>query len=414
MRGTEHVHCLIAVANDGIECSDMLNKNNTEHGKQRQRIVKDLIKNVATANLIKKVQIENDTIENENNVQYEESFNFLPDSTYFDDLEDPRRAPFNGSLDYSTVINHTDGTIKYNCPIVQKQSRGLQIANQMHRCVKKTCCKYNHKNDNTCRFAFPVPENACLCNDVMIKVKKDKKNRTKAKAITCRNNAHLNPIYVSALVTAAWGGNVDCQYVYSDSGAAEYAASYASKAEDPDMSNMVKVFIKGMGYIQNPTTRDVIKQAMESVMKSQQVSTVQVCKYLLNLEFVKCSRTFISVNPLPFAKLNKTLITKKVVLQNMIDTDEAIAKGPNSQIGRRRNYHTFVDQQRHIHGECNVTFYSYLSTYGSATVATTAALKKRKNEIPYHNPKLLAPLLTISEISGINYLLSLGTLTNHL
>jgi hypothetical protein len=53
--------------------------------------------------------------------------------TYFADAEDPRRLPFDPSLDY-----HRDAA-GFRDPRVQNLYRNLQIANQMHKCCFMPC-----------------------------------------------------------------------------------------------------------------------------------------------------------------------------------------------------------------------------------------------------------------------------------
>jgi hypothetical protein len=354
MRGTEHVHGLLSIKHDGISSGDIVDEVDADS----QQKVKKLVASVITARL--------EPSESNSQVQadYENSYNFCPGADFYSDENDPRRKPFNFVCDPPRDYSRDEATGLLNHIKIQSQYRALQIANQVHRCTNtcwKNCSKYQARE---CRFYYPVPQEYCSELDVVIRVDKDKKNRKRIRAMAPRNNGNLNPNFVSALLTCAWGGNVDCQYIYSDSGAAEYAASYASKAEDPDAEVLLKLFIRGMDRFENPTDLDAIKVSMESVMRSQQVGTVQACKFLLGLKFVKSNRVVNNINPLPRDKINKTLVADPDVLATMDTNGDVVQKGVNSQLGRRGTYMKLVKHQReHFGGECNVTFFSFETSF---------------------------------------------------
>ena len=66
-----------------------------------------------------------------------------------------------------------------------------------------------------------------------------------------RNNANLNNCPVSPLLAIAHGGNIDLQYIHTTHGAAEYASSYSSKAESPDLQVLENMFVKKLSQALN-------------------------------------------------------------------------------------------------------------------------------------------------------------------
>jgi hypothetical protein len=123
-----------------------------------------------------------------------------------------------------------------------------------------------------------------------------------------RNNAHINPSFVSPLITCAHGGNSDIQLIMNSHGTAEYAAGYASKAEAPDQSRLQTIFIKAITNLHEKsfmiTDRQRLTVAAKSVIGSTQVGSVQAIYFILNQDFVISSRKVINVNP-RHGKFNK-------------------------------------------------------------------------------------------------------------
>ena len=156
----------------------------------------------------------------------------------FNNLNDPRRLRFDPLLDY----NRNDETLKFNDKNVQRLFRNQQLANQMHECCF-SCWKYD-RVCKVCRFNFPYVEDICDKDVTTIKIDKDKRNRKRVRALPPRNNAHINNGYVDPLITLAHNGNVDVQYIDNSYGACEYAASYSSKADEPDEKQLVKMFVR--------------------------------------------------------------------------------------------------------------------------------------------------------------------------
>ena len=295
MRGTPHVHSLVCIKHDGIgpETADGSDPFALE-------ALKKLIQNTITANLIPRQ--ENDITDLPDNIpdqllrrQEELQYNWLPHTQFFTDSNDPRREPFDPTLNYDV----SDMGMPLDMA-VQIKARRLQLANQIHRCCF-TCFKYCIGDDNICRFCFPwEKDKIASSSDVVIVKDKDKKHRVRLRVIPQRNNANINATFLSPLINCAHGGNSDIQFIMNSHGAAEYAAGYASKAEAPDQKKLQAIFIKTITQLQEQgpmiTDRERLNTAAKSVIGSTQVGSVQAIYFILNQDFVISSRQVIGTN----------------------------------------------------------------------------------------------------------------------
>ena len=103
------------------------------------------------------------------------------------------------------------------------------------------------------------------------------------------------------MITVAHGGNHDIQYIGNSVGAAEYVASYASKAEEPDKKVMANIYAKKIKYIDTSsvvTDRQQLYAVGSAILGSSPVGSVQAYYSLLGLKIVKSSRAVINLNPL--------------------------------------------------------------------------------------------------------------------
>jgi hypothetical protein len=117
-----------------------------------------------------------------------------------------------------------------------------------------------------------------------------------------RNNAYLNGTLHSSLLTIAHGGNHDIQYIGNTVGAAEYVASYASKAEEPDKKMMSSIYAKKIAYLVDRNSivsdRERLYSLGSAILASSPVGAVQACYVLLGLKVVKSSRQVLNLNSL--------------------------------------------------------------------------------------------------------------------
>ena len=184
----------------------------------------------------------------EDEVIKENGFDWNPHKEYFRDEVDPRRIRLDKYLDYNCKTD-VYGNVTFNSNQVHWRFRRLIIANQMHRCCF-TCWKYiNEGQALICRFAFPWLSTPITEPDTpKIHKDRDKKARLRVRAFPSRNNANINPFYAQPYMTLVHGGNVDIQWISNDVGAAEYAASYASKQDEADLKLVRKIVIRRYAY----------------------------------------------------------------------------------------------------------------------------------------------------------------------
>ena len=292
MRGTPHVHSLICVAHDGITSNSVESEDPIEQNK-----VKNLINNVVSANLIERVDTcDISEVDDINEImKIESKYDWNPHKNYFKDNNHPCRVPFMSNWDYTRDKNGVFADIN-----VKRHYRRLQIATQFHRCCF-TCFKYCFKHEQVCRFGFPWSSENCSFEPI-IRKDRDKKSRVRITVLPQRNNANLNGTLLNPLLAIAHGGNHDIQYISNSVGAAEYVASYASKAEEPDKKKLANIYSKKIAYLEelnsHVTDRQRLYAVGSAILGSSQVGSVQACYALLGLKFVKSSRDVVNVNPL--------------------------------------------------------------------------------------------------------------------
>jgi hypothetical protein len=277
---------------DGIDADTIDSEDIGEQNK-----VKNYLKNIVSANLVANVIADsNDTVVNSSEQELDTTdFLWNPCREYFCDEGHPCRVPFNPRLNYERSSDGVFADIN-----VQYQYRNLQIATQFHRCCF-TCFKYCFAHNQVCRFGFPWVTDGCIFEPI-IRRDRDKKSRIRVSVIPERNNAYLNGTLHSPLITVAHGGNHDIQYIGNSVGAAEYVASYASKAEEPDKKVMANIYAKKIKYIIDNsrvvTDRQRLYAVGSAILGSSPVGSVQACYSLLGLKIVKSSRAVINLNPL--------------------------------------------------------------------------------------------------------------------
>jgi len=315
------MHAMICIKKDGIDADDI------DSPGQRQDLVKNIIANTITANLVERghsdeSDLKGDEYDKDIQMLEELDFDFSPSKDYFHnahiicngsqateevtlDENDPRRLPFDESLNYRRTIKTTmTGEILedvFEDPRVQTQYRRLQLANQMHECCF-TCFKYCQTNKKVCRFNFPWSRQTSDSSNAVIFKDRDKKSRIRIRAFPPRNNANLNVTAVDPLLVIAHGGNHDLQYVDNAFGAAEYASSYAGKYEEPDSKLLRNIFLKKLAHLavlNAPVTdRQRLNAIANAIIESTHIGAPQCCYFLLGLDYVISSRSTIVVNTL--------------------------------------------------------------------------------------------------------------------
>jgi len=244
LRGTPHSHNIVCVSHDGVGMHDVMSDDTL-----RKNAVKAIVERTITSCLVdidECDETEMNRVRCGNGYGYERDYNFVPELTYFDDINDPRRHAFDPTRDYSRDAV----TQKFNDSSIATKYRHHQLANQMHVCCF-TCFKYEKKHGRKrCRFHFPFAY--CEeCNETHIVRDTDKRNRPRIRVLPKRNNGNLNTCWLSPLVPLAHGGNTDLQYISNTVGAAEYIASYISKAEEGDHKLMKNIITRKVAQLTN-------------------------------------------------------------------------------------------------------------------------------------------------------------------
>ena len=202
-------------------------------------------------------------------------------------VDDPRMLPFDATLDYR--INEDKQPKDRR---VHKLCRNLQLGSFMHRCCF-TCYKYNRKvrgvHEKTCRFSFPKNwiSSEAICKEIINL--RNGKRRTRVEAP--RNNHFLNSSMIDPLYHLGHGGNYDMQVLKGNvRGCAEYVASYALKAEQPDsqvVNNIItRLLTSRLKVTSNLTVRDKLRAVGEAMISSASVGSSQAIWFLLRQPFV--------------------------------------------------------------------------------------------------------------------------------
>ena len=324
----------------------------------------------------------------------------------FTDVEDPRRLPFDPSLNYT---RGEDGT--FQDARVQNLYRNLQLANQMHRCCF-TCWKYCF-HIKRCRFGYP----RCLCQlrallakegsgfsdlsdptkqamaEGYMRIRIDGNSRKRNVVEPAFNNAHLNNHAFSPLLFIAQRANMDIKYMEDNSGTVEYIGSYISKTEQPDFKKVGNIYIKKIAGItrlgKTATDLNKLNAVGNALIDSQVVGAPQMCFVLLGLPFVIFSRQVEVVNPLPQEEIRRKIIGSEA-RSFAAPEQSAVNIGATSHFGKRKAYSALIMLYAEKQWDCKVTYYALRTQY------TTSLIPKKP-------PKALRELdhpLAINETTG--------------
>jgi len=183
----------------------------------------------------------------------------------FDDANDPRRLPFDVSLDYSL---HSDGG--FADPRTQNLYRNYQLCNQIHDC-NFTCFKYCPRgSEQICRSLYPrdletlmpffrkqhpdVDDEAMLKviaqESGFLRVTRDAKSRVRIGIMPPFNNAHLNAHMSDPLLFIAHHGNCDVKQIVNSNGMSQYVGSYISKSEKPEFRKISNIFLRKLNGLE--------------------------------------------------------------------------------------------------------------------------------------------------------------------
>jgi hypothetical protein len=229
-------------------------------------------------------------------------------------------------------------------PEVHAHFRNVLLAVQMHHC-HKTCHKYGHCDD--CRFGAPWAPST----EVRLETSSDSKGRVRSKVTTPRNNRWVNRHCAQVQCVCAAAGNTDASFIGDRYGACVYCASYASKAEEPDCSKMASIIARALSLRVDPSAKDILRITINALLRSTTVGATQAAWHLLNLPFVRKTKTVVNVNTLPRSEISSRLRTISE-LKAAVEEDGAEATAgdtsPGTNIGRRFAYEALVKNQLDI------------------------------------------------------------------
>ena len=313
---------------------------------------------------------------------------------FFSDSEDPRRLPFDESLDY------TRDTRGFQDSRVQNLYRNLQIANQMHKCCF-TCFKYCFKN-YICRFGYPRslaalkkifeesfkefadPVKQGMDAGYMVH-KTDANGRKRSLVHSAFNNAHLNSHAYSPLLMIAQHANMDVKFMADRSGTVEYIGSYISKTEEPDFVKIGNIFVKRIAGISRSgkslTDLQKLNAVGNALIDAQVVGAPQMCFLLIGLPFVKFSRPVEVINPLHRSNIRIKVLNS--VERQFVSTEvSALSAGLSSHLGKRQAYSEFLLYNKKRFGNYgNVTYYAMRTMYTTKLKpVTTEGLSKQQQQ----------------------------------
>ena len=164
-------------------------------------------------------------------------------------------------------------------------------------------------------------------------------------------------------------GNCDIQYVCNKYGAAEYCTSYATKQEAPDEKFVLLLLHRFYSHMQiedNQTIplKEHYRGICSALLSPTVVGATQAIWVLLNQKLAEFSRSIITLNPLKQDDVLCSVVTDKSILDVLEEDDSPVYSGIRSQLGRRRAYATFLEQQRTLDANAaSITMFVLYTNY---------------------------------------------------
>jgi len=374
-KGTSHTHSLLCVRDPEYDDKFFHNVNETTEAKMREIVEKAVTATIAQPQTIADF-----------------SWDWKPSKRY-DDAREPQRRRFDPDMDFGW----DDAS---NCPtsaLVGLQLQELQTSAYMHDC-QYSCFKYClHKPRRfwTCRHEYSVKhdvefnDGTTFCHEsdhAQVLVDRDRKGRPRIRVLPSRNNANIAPCPKSPLMTLAAGANTNLQFLSNKFGAVEYTTGYLGKVDLPDTKIVINTIIKLLS-IGDQRHQNVLKAILNGMSNGRHVCANEAAFYFLDNKVVKYSRPIKSINPMPVQAVNMN-----IDLGGYDNEAEYVDSGlkETGQHSTRIDYGLFVRKQMQMHGRCNISFYSFLTSFSSDNRSGTKVLK--------HIP---VPLFVIDDRTGV-------------
>ena len=349
-KGTSHTHSLYCVRDSEYDDSYFNEINEETESKMR-----DIVDKSVTATLLR-----TDTIA-------DFSWDWKP-SKRFDDDHEPQRRRFDPEMDFGW-----DGASnRPTSALVGLHVQELQNSAYMHDC-QYSCFKYcltKPKRFWNCRHEYPVKRvvefknGTSFChesNHAQVLVDRDRKGRPRIRVLPSRNNANIAPCPKSPLMALAAGGNTNLQFLSNKYGAVEYTTGYLGKVDLPDTKIVINTIIKLLS-IGDQRHHNVLKAILNGMSNGRHICANEAAFYFLDNKIVKYSRPIKSVNPRPIKEVNMNIDLDRNDDDN--DNDECGLK-ETTQHSTRKDYGLFCRKQLQMHGRCDVSFYSFLTSFSS-------------------------------------------------
>ena len=400
-RGGEHTHSMMSIKYDTSvprdqRISDKWLDDAVLQDETKRAVVENLVGSVVTAKLL---DAEPDQTWDWKQPGAQDIFSErFPDSTH------PLRVRFDPNLDYS-VNPLTNEPVDSE---VRRQYRRIQSASFGHVC-RDSCWKYKSKkpkqrhrkfrSKSDCRHGHPVPEHQKVIGGIFkhrsnrpqVCVDYDRKGRKRCRVLPARNNSHLAPCPVSPLAMLAHRGNSNIQYMCNAFGAVEYFTSYIGKVDEPECKAVIDSVIRLLSLYatdDEPSLKLVLKAVMNALTRERSVTSTQVADFFLGHKILTYSRSIKIINPRPSLELNARLNLNGIDnAEEGNDDSNVIVQSKQTQY--RKAYSIFVLDQLARHNECNVSFFSFLTSFDQTRMSET---RKRDPE---------PPLFSVDSFSGV-------------
>jgi hypothetical protein len=345
-KGTSHTHSLFCVRDQEHDDNYFHDINSMTESKMQEIVNKAVIATLVNPDTIPDFE-----------------WNWRP-STRFDDSCEPQRRRFDPSMDFG----YDDDSNSPTSALVGLHVQELQQSAYMHDC-QTSCFKYClHKPKKfwNCRHEYPVKRvvdftnGTSFCHELdqaQVLVDRDRKGRPRIRVLPARNNANIAPCPKSPLMMLAAGGNTNLQFLSNKFGAVEYTTGYLSKVDLPDTKVVINTIIKLLA-IGDQRHQNVLKAILNGMSNGRHVCANEAAFYFLDNKVVKYSRPIKSVNPRPIKDVNMNIDLDC----NEDDTADGGLK-ETSQHSTRKDYGLFCRKQLQMHGHCNVSFYSFLTSF---------------------------------------------------
>ena len=183
------------------------------------------------------------------------------------------------------------------------------------KCSAAYCLrKKGNQDEPTCRFKYPLPEQACSC----LSFEKLTDGSIRATLTTKRNDPRVNSH--NRLQLQHWRANVDLQIIVDVQACARYMAKYAAK-RDPKSQTVHFLFKSCVDDLSHSSdSHKALKRAMLRAVgeRERDFSAQETCQMLLSLPLVSCTYNFVTASLDGSKQISKNPESRELFLQASI------------------------------------------------------------------------------------------------